>query len=215
VDNPVSQAAVQDSHQAVAQGAERLVVGGAADPVGGNESGGLGRWPQLRHNLQHNLGGRIAMREHTETAILAGGCFWPAQELLRHRDGVISTRVGYTGGENDNPTADNHPGHAEAVAISFDPERTSYRDILEFFFQIHRPDLGQELVGSDYRSEIFWTSEEQRQVAEDTIADADAAGLWPGKVVTKLSKAGPFWEAEAEDQDYLQGYPDAKNQFRP
>jgi peptide-methionine (S)-S-oxide reductase len=147
------------------------------------------------------------MSERNETAILAGGCFWPAQELLRHRDGVISTRVGYTGGENDKPTADNHPGHAEAVEVMFDPERTSYRDILEFFFQIHRPDLGEGLVGSDYRSEIFYTSEEQRQVAEHTIAEADASGLWPSKVVTKISEAGPFWEAEAEDQDYLQDYP--------
>ena len=101
------------------------------------------------------------MTENTETAILAGGCFWPAQELLRHRDGVISTRVGYTGGENDTPTGDNHPGHAEAVEIIFDPERTSYRDNLEFFFQIHRPDLGDGLVGSDYRSEIFYTSDQQ------------------------------------------------------
>ncbi len=120
------------------------------------------------------------MSEKTETAILAGGCFWPAQELLRHRDGVISTRVGYTGGENDNPTTDNHPGHAEAVEVTFDPARTSYRAILEFFFQIHRPDLGEGLVGSDYRSEIFYTSDEQRQVAADTIADADASGLWHG-----------------------------------
>jgi len=128
------------------------------------------------------------MSQNTETAILAGGCFWPAQELLRHRDGVISTRVGYTGGKNDNPTADNHPGHAEAVEVIFDPARTSYRAILEFFFQIHRPDLGEERVGSDYRSEIFYTSDEQRQVAGDTIADADAAGLWPGKVVTKISR---------------------------
>ena len=155
------------------------------------------------------------MSENTETAILSGGCFWPAQELLRHRDGVISTRVGYTGGKNDNPTADNHPGHAEAVEVTFDPARTSYRAILEFFFQIHRPDLGEGLVGSDYRSEIFYTSDEQRQVAEDTIADADASGLWHGKVVTKISEAGPFWEAEAEDQDYLQHYPDGKNQFSP
>src|SRR5437764_13253805 len=106
-----------------------------------------------------------AMSEQTETAILAGGCFWPAQQLLRHRDGVISTRVGYTGGENDNPTAHDHPGHAEAVEVIFDPERTRYRDILEFFFQIHRPDLGEELVGSDYRSEVSYTSEEQRRVA--------------------------------------------------
>jgi peptide-methionine (S)-S-oxide reductase len=158
-------------------------------------------------------GGGAAMSVNTETAILAGGCFWPAQELLRHRDGVISTRVGYTGGENDNPTDDNHPGHAEAVQVVFDPEQTSYRDILEFYFQIHRPDLGEEIVGSGYRSEIFYTSDEQRQTAEDTIAVADASGLWGGKVVTKVSEAGTFWEAEAEDQDYLHHYPDGKNQF--
>ena len=155
------------------------------------------------------------MSENTETAILAGGCFWPAQELLRHRGGVISTRVGYIGGKNDNPTAGNHPGHAEAVEVVFDPARTSYRAILEFFFQIHRPDLGEEHVGSDYRSEIFYTSDQQRRVAGDTIAAADASGLWPGEVVTKISEAGPFWEAEAEDQDYLRHYPESKNQFRP
>jgi peptide-methionine (S)-S-oxide reductase len=156
------------------------------------------------------------MSQNTETAILAGGCFWPAQELLRRRDGVISTRVGYTGGENDHPTADNHTGHAEAVEVIFDPGRASYRDILEFFFQIHRPDLGEEAVGSGYRSEIFYASGEQRRVAEDTIADADASGIWHRKVVTKISEAGPFWEAEAEDQDYLQHYPDnGKNQFSP
>ena len=155
------------------------------------------------------------MSENTETAILAGGCFWPAQELLRCREGVISTRVGYTGGQNDNPTAGHHPGHAEAVEVIFDPGRTSYRDILEFFFQIHRPDLGAELVGSGYSSEIFHTSDEQRQVAEDTIAATDASGIWPGKVVTKISEAGLFWAAEAEDQNYLQHYPVGKNQFRP
>ena len=155
------------------------------------------------------------MSEKSETAILAGGCFWPAQELLRHREGVISTRVGYTGGENDNPTTDHHPGHAEAVEVTFDPTRTSYRDILEFFLQIHRPDLGEELVGSDYRSEIFCVRDEQRRLAEDTLADADASGLWPGKIVTKISEAGAFWEAEAEDQDSLQHYPDSKNQFSP
>ena len=155
------------------------------------------------------------MSENTETAILAGGCFWPAQELLRCREGVISTRVGYTGGQNDNPTAGHHPGHAEAVEVIFDPRQTSYREILEFFFQIHRPDLGKEVVGSGYRSEIFYTSHEQRQVAEDTIAATDASGIWPGKVVTKISEAGPFWEAEAEDQNYLQHYPVGKNQFRP
>jgi peptide-methionine (S)-S-oxide reductase len=146
--------------------------------------------------------------DNTEIAILAGGCFWPAQELLRRRDGVVSTRVGYTGGENDNPTDKNHPGHAEAVEIVFDPERLSYRELLEYFFQIHRADLGGDLVGSDYRSEIFHTSDAQRQIAEGAIADADAADLWPGKIVTEISEAGPFWPAEAEDQDYLHRYPD-------
>jgi peptide-methionine (S)-S-oxide reductase len=151
------------------------------------------------------------MTDDTETATLAGGCFWVLQELLRHRDGVISTRVGYTGGENDYPADGNHPGHAEAVEIVFDPVQISYRDLLEFFFQVHRPDLGPGLVGSDYRSEIFYTNDEQRQVAEETIAAVDASGLLPGKVVTKLSEAGPFWETEAEDQDYLHRYPDVSS----
>jgi peptide-methionine (S)-S-oxide reductase len=155
------------------------------------------------------------MSDNAETAILAGGCFWPAQELLRHRDGVISTRVGYTGGENDNATDGNHPGHAEAVEVVFDPERISYRDLLEFFFQIHRPDLGEGVVGSSYRSEIFYTSDKQRHVSEDTSADADASGIWSGKVVTEISEAGPFWEAEAEDQYYLQRYPDGSQFPRP
>jgi peptide-methionine (S)-S-oxide reductase len=154
------------------------------------------------------------MTDTTATAILAGGCFWGVQELLRQRDGVISTRVGYAGGENENPTYGNHPGHAEAVEIVFDPERISYRDLLEFFFQIHDPTTrgrqGND-VGSDYRSEIFYTSDEQRRVAEDTIADVDASGLWPGKVVTEVSAAGPFWEAEPEHQDYLQRYPRGYN----
>jgi peptide-methionine (S)-S-oxide reductase len=144
------------------------------------------------------------MSDNAETAIVAGGCFWITQELLRHRDGVLSTRAGFTGGENDNPTDENHPGHAEAVEIVFDPDRVSYRGILEFFFQIHRPDLDEHLVGSGYRSEIFYTSDEQRQVAEDTIVDVDADGYWPGKVVTKISEARPFWEAPTEDQDYFQ-----------
>ncbi len=138
------------------------------------------------------------MTDSIETAILAGGCFWGMQELLRHRDGVISTRVGYTGGENDNPTDASHPGHAEAVEILFDSERISYRDILEVFFQIHDPttkDRQGNDIGSDYRSEIFYTSDEQRQVAEDTIADVDASGLWPGKAVTEISEAVPFWGA--------------------
>ena len=115
----------------------------------------------------------------------------------------------------DRRTVGHHPGHAEAVEVTFDPGRTCYRDILEFFLQIHRPDLGEGLVGSDYRSEIFYTSQEQRQVAADTIAYADASGMWPGQVVTKISPASRFWEAKAEDQDYLQHYPDGKNQFRP
>jgi peptide-methionine (S)-S-oxide reductase len=159
------------------------------------------------HSLERN---GSAMSENTETAILAGGCFWGVQELLRERDGVISTRVGYTGRKNENPTYRNHPGHAEAVEIVFDPERISYRDILEFFFQIHDPttkDRQGNDIGSSYRSEIFYTSDEQRQVAEETIADVDASGLWPGKVVTDLSEAVPFWEAEPEHQDYLQRYP--------
>jgi peptide-methionine (S)-S-oxide reductase len=150
------------------------------------------------------------MSDNAETAILAGGCFWGVQDLLRQRDGVISTRVGYTGGKNEPPTYRNHPGHAEAVEIVFDPERISYRDILEFFFQIHDPttkDRQGNDIGSSYRSEIFYTSDEQRQVAEDTIADVDASGLWPGKVVTEISEAVPFWEAEPEHQDYLQRYP--------
>jgi peptide-methionine (S)-S-oxide reductase len=154
------------------------------------------------------------MSANTETAILAGGCFWGVQELLRHRDGVISTRVGYTGGQNDNPTYRKHPGHAEAAEIVFDPARLSYRDILEFFFQIHDPttkDRQGNDFGSDYRSEIFYTSDEQRQVAENTIADVDASGLWPGKVVTEVSEAVPFWVAEDEHQDYLQRYPAGYN----
>jgi peptide-methionine (S)-S-oxide reductase len=148
--------------------------------------------------------------DNTETAILAGGCFWGMQELLRDRDGVISTRVGYTGGEVPNATYRNHGGHAEAVEIVFDPQRISYRDILEFFFQIHDPttrDRQGNDIGSSYRSEIFYTTDEQRRVAEETIADVDASGLWPGKVVTEVSEAGPFWEAEPEHQDYLQRYP--------
>ena len=143
------------------------------------------------------------MSENTETAILAGGCCWITQELMRHCEGVISIRAGWTGGESDNPTEEEPGGHAEAVELVFDTDRASYRDVLELFFQIHRPDLGEQVVSSMYRSEIFYTTDEQRQVAEDTIADVEASGIWPGKVVTELSEAGPFWEAEPEHQDYL------------
>ena len=148
------------------------------------------------------------MGENEETAVLAGGCYWIMQQLLRGRDGVISTRVGWTGGENDSPTEDNNVGHAEAVEVVFDTERISYRDLLEYFFQVHRADLAKHLVGDSYRSEIFYSSAEQRTVAEETIRDVDASGHWPGKVVTEITAAGPFWEAAAEDQDYFQRYPE-------
>jgi len=150
------------------------------------------------------------MSETTETAILAGGCFWGVEELVRKLPGVRSTRVGYTGGQVENATYRNHDGHAEAIEILFDPATISYRDLLEFFFQIHDPttlDRQGNDRGSSYRSEIFFTSDEQRKVALDTIADVDASGLWPGAVVTKVSAAGPFWEAEPEHQDYLQRIP--------
>ena len=148
------------------------------------------------------------MAENTEIAILAGGCCWITQELMRHCEGLISIRAGWTGGESDNPTEDEPGGHAEAVELVFDADRVSYRDVLELFFQIHRPDLDERLVGSMYRSEIFCTTGEQRQVAEAMIADVEAAGFWP-KVATEISEAGPFLEADAEDQDYFQRYPDS------
>jgi len=144
------------------------------------------------------------MSDNTETAILAGGCFAIMQQLLDLPNGVVSTRVGWTGGEGENPTEENPGGHAEAVEVVFDPERLSYRDLLEHFFLAHRADLGERLVGSIYRSEIFYTSDEQRRVAEETISDVDASGYWLGKTATKISEAGRFWEVEAELQDYLQ-----------
>ncbi|SDJ26049.1 peptide-methionine (S)-S-oxide reductase [Frankineae bacterium MT45] len=150
------------------------------------------------------------MTATTETAILAGGCFWGMQDLLRRRPGVISTRVGYSGGDTPNATYRNHGTHAEALEIVFDPTQTSYRDLLEFFFQVHDPSTKNRQgndVGASYRSAIFYTSDEQKRVAEDTIADVDASGLWPGKVVTEVAAAGPFWEAEPEHQDYLEKYP--------
>ena len=145
-----------------------------------------------------------------ERAVLAGGCFWGMQDLIRRQRGVLSTRVGYSGGDVPNATYRHHGTHAEAIEIIFDPQITTYRDILEFFFQIHDPTTPNRQGndrGSSYRSAIFYTSDEQKRIAEDTIADVNASGLWPGKVVTELAPAGPFWEAEPEHQDYLQNFP--------
>jgi peptide-methionine (S)-S-oxide reductase len=146
----------------------------------------------------------------TERAIFAGGCFWGVQELLRQRDGVIATRVGYSGGDVPNATYRNHGTHAEAVEIEFDPSRISYRELLEFFFQIHDPSTADRQGndrGVSYRSAIYYTTAEQQRIALDTIADVDASGLWPGKAVTQVEPAGDFWQAEPEHQDYLQRYP--------
>ena len=145
-----------------------------------------------------------------ERAVLAGGCFWGMQDLIRRREGVLSTRVGYSGGSNPHATYRNHPGHAEAVEIVFDPARISYRDVLEFFFQIHDPTTRNRQgndVGTSYRSAIFYVDDDQKRVALDTIADVDASGLWPGKVVTEVTPASDFWEAEPEHQDYLERLP--------
>jgi len=147
---------------------------------------------------------------NTERAILAGGCFWGMQELIRHMKGVISTRVGYSGGDVANATYRNHGTHAEAIEVIFDPAKLSYRELLEFFFQIHDPTTKNRQgndTGLSYRSAIYYTSPEQEKIAEDTIADVEASGLWPGKVVTEVGPAGDFWEAEPEHQDYLQHYP--------
>jgi peptide-methionine (S)-S-oxide reductase len=145
-----------------------------------------------------------------ERAILAGGCFWGMQDLIRRNNGVLSTRVGYTGGTVPNATYRKHDGHAEAIEITFDPSRISFRRLLELFFQIHDPTTRNRQgndVGTSYRSAIFYTSEEQRRTAEETIVDVDASGLWPGRVVTEVAPAGEFWEAEPEHQDYLQRNP--------
>ncbi|MGB7754771.1 MAG: peptide-methionine (S)-S-oxide reductase MsrA [Salinisphaera sp.] len=145
-----------------------------------------------------------------QRAILAGGCFWGMQDLIRKQDGVRSTRVGYSGGEMAHPTYRNHGHHAEALEILYDDERISFRQLLEFFFQIHDPTTvnrqGNDR-GESYRSGIYYLNEEQREVAEDTIADIEASGLWPGKVVTEVKPAGEFWEAEPEHQDYLKKFP--------
>ena len=151
------------------------------------------------------------MTPSTERAILAGGCFWGMQDLIRKMPGVLSTRVGYSGGDVPNATYRNHGTHAEAIEIVFDPNVVSYRTLLEFFFQIHDPTTRNRQgndTGTSYRSGIYYTSAEQKRIAEDTIADVEASGLWPGKVVTEVAPAGPFWEAEPEHQDYLEKYPD-------
>ncbi|TIP09201.1 peptide-methionine (S)-S-oxide reductase MsrA [Mesorhizobium sp.] len=146
----------------------------------------------------------------TEKAVLAGGCFWGMQDLIRKLPGVVRTRVGYTGGDVPNATYRNHGNHAEGIEIIFDPSKISYRRILEYFFQIHDPTTSDRQgndYGSSYRSAIYYADDEQRRIAEDTIADVDASGLWPGKVVTEVEPAGDFWEAEPEHQDYLERYP--------
>jgi peptide-methionine (S)-S-oxide reductase len=146
----------------------------------------------------------------TKSAILAGGCFWGMQDLIRELPGVESTRVGYTGGQNEHPTYRNHPGHAEAVEIKYDPNRTDYRALLEFFFQIHDPTTKNRQgndFGTSYRSAIFYLDDDQKRIACETITDVDASGLWPAAVVTEVTPAGDFWEAEPEHQDYLQRYP--------
>jgi peptide-methionine (S)-S-oxide reductase len=190
--------------------------------LGRNKTGGGFAGPE------HTADGRgITVSKETETAILAGGCFWGMQDLIRKLPGVLATRVGYTGGDTPNATYRNHGSHAEAIEIIFNPEQLSYRDLLEFFFQIHDPTTKNRQgndVGTSYRSAIFYTTDDQRETAEDTIADVNASGLWPGKeesmagamstehsmmaVVTEVSAAGPFWEAEPEHQDYLERYPD-------
>jgi peptide-methionine (S)-S-oxide reductase len=150
------------------------------------------------------------MTNATERAVLAGGCFWGVQDLIRKRPGVISTRVGYTGGDVKNATYRNHGTHAEGIEIVFDPRVISYRDLLEFFFQIHDPTTRNRQgndVGTSYRSGIYFTSPEQERVARDTIADVEASGIWPGKVTTEVVPVGDFWEAEPEHQDYLEHYP--------
>jgi len=145
-----------------------------------------------------------------ETAILAGGCFWGMQDLIRKMPGVTSTRVGYSGGDVPNATYRNHGTHAEAIEIIFNPAQLSYRQLLEFFFQIHDPTTPNRQGndrGMSYRSGIYYTSAAQQRVAEETIADVNASGLWPGEVVTEVAPAGPFWLAETEHQDYLERFP--------
>ncbi len=154
--------------------------------------------------------GAITTSPGTETAVLAGGCFWGMQDLIRARPGIVSTRVGYSGGDVANATYRNHGSHAEAIEIVFDPAQVSYRELLEFFFQIHDPSTRNRQgndIGMSYRSAIFPTTEEQEVIAHETIADVDASGLWPGPATTEVTPVGDFWEAEPEHQDYLERYP--------
>jgi peptide-methionine (S)-S-oxide reductase len=146
----------------------------------------------------------------SEIAILAGGCFWGMQDLIRKMPGVEETRVGYTGGDVPNATYRNHGTHAEAIEITFDPEQISFRRLLEFFFQIHDPTTPNQQGndrGLSYRSAIFYTTDEQKRIALDTIQDVNAAEIWPGEVVTEVAPASDFWQAEPEHQDYLEKHP--------
>ncbi len=146
----------------------------------------------------------------TERAVLAGGCFWGMQDLIRKLPGVVSTRVGYTGGDVPNATYRDHGSHAEGIEIFYNPDQITYRRLIEFFFQIHDPSTPMRQGndrGPSYRSAIYYVSEDQKAEAIDTIADVEASGLWPGKVVTELAPVGPFWEAEPEHQDYLERIP--------
>ena len=150
------------------------------------------------------------MTSQTEKAVLAGGCFWGMQELIRRQPGILSTRVGYTGGDVPNATYRNHGTHAEGIEIIFNPQETSFRQVLEFFFQIHDPTTPNRQgndKGLSYRSAIYYIDDRQKTIAEDTIADVDASGLWPAQVVTEVEPASDFWEAEPEHQDYLQRTP--------
>ncbi len=147
---------------------------------------------------------------NTERAVLAGGCFWGMQDLIRKLPGIISSRVGYTGGDIPNATYPNHGTHAEGIEILFNPEQITYRQLLEFFFQIHDPTTPNQQGndrGMSYRSAIYYTSDEQAEIAKQTIEDINQSGIWPGKVVTEVEPVGDFWEAEPEHQDYLQHYP--------
>ena len=146
----------------------------------------------------------------TECAVLAGGCFWGMQDLIRKMDGVVGTRVGYTGGDVKNATYRDHGTHAEGIEILFDPAKISYRDILEFFFQIHDPTTANRQgndLGMSYRSAIYYANDTQKAVALETISDVEASGLWPGKIVTEVEPVGDFWQAEEEHQDYLEKHP--------